>query len=159
MGRSYGTIQKWSKLAKIYKQEKPNIHVADQLMVSVWSLLEDKRYDVFIVSSFLITIQYTFNVGEWILDVIRYFQNKNNITSQIPVLDDWLPSIQWPEFKRVQSLPKFLFYSVILSVTSYNVIAGVWYWLFGSAKRKKVVHVWFLFHIHLPQILVWYEMT
>lgn len=75
--------------------------------------------------------------GEWILDVIRYFQNKNNITSQIPVLDDWLPSIQWPEFKRVQSLPKFLFYSVILSVTSYNVIAGVWYWLFGSAKRKK----------------------
>lgn len=74
------------------------------------------------------------------LDVIRYFQNKN-ITSQIPVLDDWLPSIQWPEFKRVQSLPKFLFYSVILSVTSYNVIAGIWYWLFGSAKRKKVVHV------------------
>lgn len=39
-------------------QEKPNIHVADQLMVSVWSLLEDKRYDVFIVSSFLITILY-----------------------------------------------------------------------------------------------------
>lgn len=58
MGRSYGTIQKWSKLAKIYKQEKPNIHVADQLMVSVWSLLEDKRYDVFIVSSFLIIILY-----------------------------------------------------------------------------------------------------
>lgn len=55
MGRSYGTIQKWSKLAKIYKQEKPNIHVADQLMVSVW---EDKRYDVFIVSSFLIIILY-----------------------------------------------------------------------------------------------------
>lgn len=39
-------------------QEKPNIHVADQLMVSVWSLLEDKRYDVFIVSSFLIIILY-----------------------------------------------------------------------------------------------------
>lgn len=58
MGRSYGTIQKWSKLAKIYKQEKPNIHEADQLMVSVWSLLEDKRYDVFIVSSFLIIILY-----------------------------------------------------------------------------------------------------
>lgn len=58
MGRSYGTIQKWSKLAKIYKQEKPNIQVADQLMVSVWSLLEDKRYDVFIVSSFLIIILY-----------------------------------------------------------------------------------------------------
>lgn len=58
MGRSYGTIQKWSKLAKIYKQEKPNIHVTDQLMVSVWSLLEDKRYDVFIVSSFLIIILY-----------------------------------------------------------------------------------------------------
>lgn len=58
MGRSYGTIQKWSKLAKIYKQEKPNIHVADQLMVSVWSLLEDQRYDVFIVSSFLIIILY-----------------------------------------------------------------------------------------------------
>lgn len=56
MGRSYGTIQKWSKLAKIYMQEKPSI--ADQLMVSVWSLLEDKRYDVFIVSSFLITILY-----------------------------------------------------------------------------------------------------
>lgn len=56
MGRSYGTIQKWSKLAKIYKQEKPSI--ADQLMVSVWGLLEDKRYDVFIVSSFLITILY-----------------------------------------------------------------------------------------------------
>lgn len=58
MGRSYGTIQKWSKLAKIYKQEKPNIHVADQLMVSVWGLLEDKHYDVFIVSSFLIIILY-----------------------------------------------------------------------------------------------------
>lgn len=58
MGRSYGTIQKWSKLAKIYKQEKPNIHVADQLMVSVWGPLEDKRYDVFIVSSFLIIILY-----------------------------------------------------------------------------------------------------
>lgn len=43
---------------KIYKQEKPNIHVADQLMVSVWGLLEDKRYDVFIVSSFLIIILY-----------------------------------------------------------------------------------------------------
>lgn len=56
MGRSYGTIQKWSKLAKIYMQEKPSI--ADQLMVSVWSLLEDKRYDVFIVSSFLIIILY-----------------------------------------------------------------------------------------------------
>lgn len=56
MGRSYGTIQKWSKLAKIYKQEKPSI--ADQLMVSVWGLLEDKRYDVFIVSSFLIIILY-----------------------------------------------------------------------------------------------------
>lgn len=27
-------------------------------MVSVWSLLEDKRYDVFIVSSFLIIILY-----------------------------------------------------------------------------------------------------
>lgn len=37
-------------------QEKPSI--ADQLMVSVWGLLEDKRYDVFIVSSFLITILY-----------------------------------------------------------------------------------------------------
>lgn len=56
MGRSYGTIQKWSKLAKIYMQEKPSI--ADQLMVSVWGLLEDKRYDVFIVSSFLIIILY-----------------------------------------------------------------------------------------------------
>lgn len=56
MGRSYGTIQKWSKLAKIYMQEKPSI--ADQLMVSVWSLLEDKRYGVFIVSSFLIIILY-----------------------------------------------------------------------------------------------------
>lgn len=33
-------------------------HIADQLMVSVWSLLEDKRYDVFIVSSFLIIILY-----------------------------------------------------------------------------------------------------
>lgn len=41
---------------KIYMQEKPSI--ADQLMVSVWSLLEDKRYDVFIVSSFLIIILY-----------------------------------------------------------------------------------------------------
>lgn len=34
-------------------------YIADQLMVSVWSLLEDKRYDVFIVSSFLIIILYS----------------------------------------------------------------------------------------------------
>lgn len=79
------------------------------------------------------------SIGEWIIEVIRYFQNKHNITSQILIIDDWLPSVQWPEFKRVQSLPKFLFYSVILSVTSYNVIAGIWYGLFGSAKRKKVI--------------------
>lgn len=57
-GKELWDYPKVKQAAKIYKQEKPNIHVADQLMVSVWSLLEDKRYDVFIVSSFLIIILY-----------------------------------------------------------------------------------------------------
>ncbi|XP_061169013.1 lathosterol oxidase-like [Saccostrea echinata] len=77
--------------------------------------------------------------GEWILDVIRYFQSKDNTTKLLSSIDEYLfiPNIQWPELKPVQSLPKFLLYSAVLSVFVYNILAGLWYWLFYSGKQRK----------------------
>ncbi|XP_062575451.1 uncharacterized protein LOC134237358 [Saccostrea cucullata] len=74
--------------------------------------------------------------GEWILDVIQYFQSKDNTTFSI---DEYvyIPNIQWSELKPSQSLPKFLLYSAFLSVVVYNVLTGLWYWLFYSGKQQK----------------------
>lgn len=82
-------------------------------------------------------IFYLFSTGDWIVDIVRYFQSRDNTTNAL-VLDAFIPSIQWPEFKRVQNLPKYLLYSALLSVVSYNILTGLWAWLFRSGKQKQV---------------------
>ncbi|XP_022314610.2 uncharacterized protein LOC111119081 [Crassostrea virginica] len=75
--------------------------------------------------------------GEWLIDIVKYVQSTDNATTIGFSIDEFLPSMQWPEFRRVESLPKSLLYSALLSVIFYNVLVGIWFWIFNCGKQRK----------------------